>query len=239
MGRLTICDRAPGHSTKVICQCSCGNYTVISAQSFFRETTKSCGCYLLEQKRQTMKEIGEKAYYKDYSNRHNPYYLFKQPVMNEFVEGCQVWEIECKKCHRVYEEVPAQLVSETRPKGNNPCECWRKARWSKGVYKIISILEKEKIRYEMDKSFDSLYFDFYLPDNNILIEDDGEQHYMRMGTLTEEELEEKLTKQKKYDIIKNRWVYEHNIRLFRIPYWDYANINSYEDIINIKYEVKE
>ena len=188
-------------------------------------------------------------YYKDYSKVDNLYYIFRSPIKEEFIDGCQVWEIECKRCHKIYKEVPSMIVSEKRQRGNNPCECWKRTKQSKGSYKIMSILDKQNISYEIEKAFDTckspsnhlMYFDFYLVNENILIEYDGEQHYRGTnftGVMSKDELNEKLTKQKEYDIIKNRWALEHNIRLYRIPYYDYSNINEYEDIINEKYEVK-
>lgn len=59
----------------------------------------------------------------------------------------------------------------------------------------------------MEKTFDTcisplghkLPFDFYLPTENIVIEYDGEHHYKVAFGQTED----KLKKQKEYDIIKN------------------------------------
>ena len=63
-------------------------------------------------------------------------------------------------------------------------------------------------------------FDFYLPDQNILIEYDGEQHFHKV-------------KNDRYgyegivarDNYKNQWCQENNIPLIRIPYTDYDKIN--------------
>lgn len=85
----------------------------------------------------------------------------------------------------------------------------------------------------MEKVFDSclspknkyLPFDFYLPDYNILIEYDGEQHYkVSFG-----QNEEKLLKQQEYDKIKTEWCKQNNIKLVRIPYFN-KNIKL-EDLI--------
>lgn len=94
-----------------------------------------------------------------------------------------VWKIECRKCGKIYYDAPNELISEKRTHGNNPCQCWRKH--SIGVYKIINLLDTHNIIYELEKKFPTclsdkgnmLPFDFYLPDYNILIEYDGEQHF--------------------------------------------------------------
>ena len=60
-----------------------------------------------------------------------------------------------------------------------------------------------------------LFFDFYLPDYNTLIEYDGRQHY----EIAFNQGEEKLILQKKYDKIKNKWCKNNKIILIRIPYF--------------------
>lgn len=103
----------------------------------------------------------------------------------------------------------------------NPCECWKK--YNIGVQKVISILQKNNIKYEQEKKYDTcvlpkgfkLPFDFYLPEYNILIEYDGEQHFKVAFGQTEE----KLILQKQYDEIKNQWCKDNNIKLIRIPYY--------------------
>ena len=56
---------------------------------------------------------------------------------------------------------------------------------SKGEAKIQSILERNNIKFETQKQFDTCRvgnnirarFDFYIPDKNYLIEYDGNVHY--------------------------------------------------------------
>lgn len=103
----------------------------------------------------------------------------------------------------------------------NPCSCWK--TYSIGVQRIITILKKNNISYELEKKFDTcispkgncLPFDFYLPDYNILIEYDGQQHFK----ISFGQDENKLIKQKEYDKIKNEWCKNNNIHLIRIPYY--------------------
>lgn len=71
----------------------------------------------------------------------------------------------------------------------------------------MAILDRYKINYEQEKTFKTcisdkgylLPFDFYLPNYNILIEYDGEQHYKICFNNTEE----KLLEQQKRDKIKD------------------------------------
>lgn len=74
------------------------------------------------------------------------------------------------------------------------------------------------------KGSDMLPFDFYIPEQNILIEYDGQHHFEPIkGWGGEEKF--KLTQEN--DQIKNKYCEEKNIKLLRIPYTD-----SKEDIIN-------
>lgn len=102
---------------------------------------------------------------------------------------------------------------------------------SKGEREITRILNQYNIKNISQYKFDdckfkqSLPFDFYLPDYNILIEYDGEQHYKifdYFGGL------DKFVDTKIRDTIKNEYCNKNNIKLIRIPYWDY---NKIEDIL--------
>lgn len=102
---------------------------------------------------------------------------------------------------------------------------------SKGEREITRILSQYNIKSISQYKFDDckfkqcLPFDFYLPDYNILIEYDGEQHYKifdYFGGL------DKFVDTKIRDTIKNEYCNKNNIKLIRIPYWDY---NKIEDIL--------
>ena len=140
-GYLTICDRGPntgsGRGANVICKCHCGNYTMIKLLAFKNGTTKSCGCFNKEQKKNIMKEIGKQSNPKDYSKKENPYYDFIKQLNEKDKTNSFYWEIKCKKCGKTYKEIPSYLISSTRRKGNNPCDCWKHI--SKGVLKIKPI----------------------------------------------------------------------------------------------------
>ena len=76
-----------------------------------------------------------------------------------------------------------------------------------------------------------LRFDFHLPEYNLFIEYDGEQHYfpVNFGGWNEKDLQDNFEKIKYYDCLKNKYCEENNINLLRIPYWEKDNI---EIIIN-------
>jgi hypothetical protein len=100
---LRICDRAPdnynGQKTFVICQCKCGNYTVIDLRNFRTGHTKSCGCYSKEKHKEFCREIGKLPKKgRDYSKIENPYYIFLERTGQKDKNNSFYWYIKCKKC---------------------------------------------------------------------------------------------------------------------------------------------
>lgn len=102
--------------------------------------------------------------------------------------------------------------------------------------KVRKWLEKKDInfvqqyRYEDCRYKRKLPFDFYLPDFNICIEVDGEQHYksgvrIKGITFTEEDL--KGIQQR--DLIKTQYCLSHNIKLIRLPYFLFQSKHKYEE----------
>ena len=61
-----------------------------------------------------------------------------------------------------------------------------------------------------------LSFDFYLPDYNLCIEYDGEQHYKEMRY--SKDGKSGLDRVMETDLLKNKFCLQHNIKLIRIAY---------------------
>lgn len=96
------------------------------------------------------------------------------------------------------------------------------------------------IKYEKQKRFEDcrnkrkLPFDFYLPLYNCCIEVDGEQHYDKervFGATTKEEKEELFNLRKELDGIKTQYCENNNIKLLRIPYWEFNQNEDYKKSI--------
>ena len=101
---------------------------------------------------------------------------------------------------------------------------------SKGEIKIEEILLKYNIndyifqyRFEKCKHIRTLPFDFYIPSLNTVIEYDGKQHF-KYGCFNMTLLD--LMNLKHRDNIKTRYCNDNNIKLIRVPYWDYKNIEE-------------
>lgn len=224
--RLTICDRGPNpksKKTQVICKCDCGKYICINLQDFKENKVKSCGCLRAEQNnRKPPRDWTSPTY------NTNPFYEYIQEIVDKKIGRQRVYIIKCRKCGKLYEGAPVELISNRRQKGMNPCSCWRKQ--SHGVDKICNILTQLKIDFIQEKTYDDLIspkgsklrFDFYLPKYNILIEYDGQHHYQE----TFGQNQEKLLLQQQYDKLKEEWCIKNNIPLIRIPYYEYEKISE-------------
>lgn len=113
---------------------------------------------------------------------------------------------------------------------------------------IEKILKKFKLRSGKDyisearfddcKHISNLYFDFYFPNRNIVLEYDGQQHYkpVRFGGISQEKAEENFNSQKMRDKIKKEYCKNNKIKLIRIPYWKKEEIEKIlVKELNLKY----
>lgn len=114
----------------------------------------------------------------------------------------------------------------------------QKCGFSSGETEIMNILDKNNILYDPQHTFDEckdkqvLPFDFYIYDKNTCIEYDGAQHFKPISTWGGEKYFED---RKRKDEIKNKYCEDNGIKLIRIPYWDFNNIEQIlkdEQIIN-------
>lgn len=103
-------------------------------------------------------------------------------------------------------------------------------RKSKGEEIIKSILEELKIDFISQYKFKDckdllpLPFDFYLPNYNLIIEYDGEQHFDVNRAFNSNE--NKFWETVIHDAIKNAYCEDNNINILRIPFWEYNNIKE-------------
>lgn len=94
---------------------------------------------------------------------------------------------------------------------------------SYGERKIIKTLNNESVEYIHQHKFDNcvdkkkLIFDFYLPEINLCIEFDGQQHFKPIEFFGGEE---SFLALKRRDRIKNNYCEENKIKLLRISYED-------------------
>lgn len=160
--------------------------------------------------------MGRKTHkqYVDDLNKVNPHLH----ILSTYINNKTKITIQDDRCGHIWDVVPNVLLS-------GKCSC-SKCNCTKGENRIIKFLEDNNIDYIFQKSFDdlkyknTLFYDFYIPFSNTLIEYDGEFHYEDIfGNGTFENA-------KKRDDIKNEYARKNNITLIRIPYWDFDNIET-------------
>ena len=99
---------------------------------------------------------------------------------------------------------------------------------SKGEKSINEVLKKYNINYIPNNRFKDctglpnkkgfcyeLKYDFFIPDKNMIIEFDGEQHFKPISSMRGES---GFDKNQKYDKIKNDYCEKNGIKLIRIPW---------------------
>lgn len=110
---------------------------------------------------------------------------------------------------------------------NLPISTMSGLNMSEGELKIREWLIENLIEYETEKTFEDLVnvfnlrIDFYLPKHKIAIEFDGAYHFHEFEWVGGKET---LEKTKIRDEIKNDYCKKNNIKMIRIPYWEFKNI---------------
>jgi len=116
-----------------------------------------------------------------------------------------------------------------------------KCKNSKGESRIIKFLDEQNIEYEYQKRFDGLVginnwklsYDFYIPNKNMLIEYQGEQHNHSVECFGGDKT---FQRQKEHDKRKKKYAKDHNIKLLEIWYWNFDDI---ENILQKELNIKE
>lgn len=197
---------------QIYCLCDCGKEKWVSRQDLLSGDTKTCGCGIGLVGSNYIDEIG---------NKYGLLTVIEKYGKNQ--EGRILWRCKCDCGNEkitLGKSLRAGLVKS--------CGCIH----SLGEQKINNILTELNINFISQKAFADLksdlgrplFFDFYLPDYNILIEYQGEQHYNynNRGWNTKENF--KLIQRR--DKLKRQYCVDHNILLIEIPYTDYDKINK-------------
>ena len=145
-------------------------------------------------------------------------------LSTEYIKSTSKLKVQCPKGHE-YE------VSWGHFNNGGRCPVCNSSR---GEKRISLFLKENNINYEAQKSFKEcsykrmLPFDFYLPDYDICIEYDGQQHYniIDFSGKNQKRAEEQFKQTRIKDNIKTQYCLDNNIKLIRIPYWDFKNIEN-------------
>ena len=211
-------------------KCICGKEVELDTSQIKTKKQLSCGCQLpiniKDLKGQRFGKLKVISYTEKRAN-----------------EGSIIWRCECD-CGNIIEVPTYNLVTNH----TTSCGCKQKETLAnktyKGESKISNILKENNITYETQKFFSDLkdknilFFDFFLPKYNCLIEFDGEQHYRYIPFFYK--TQEQFKTAQSHDQLKNEYCLKNNIPLIRIPY-AYLNDIVLEDLLpqTSKFLIKE
>lgn len=134
-------------------------------------------------------------------------------------------EFKCKKCGNIWEATPNAVL---RGSGCPSCNQSRGERTIKRELQNKNVKYIPQYRFADCKKEYCLPFDFYLPNHNICIEYDGQQHFKptNFGNCSREKAINEFNKIKERDAIKTQYCIDNDIVLIRIPYWEFKNIGK-------------
>ena len=143
-------------------------------------------------------------------------------IIGEYSTAFDKIKCGCKICGHIWEALPINLL-----KG---CGC-PNCKTSHGEKKINKFLSEHNIKYIPQHKFSGLKgvgnrllsYDFYLPDYNLLIEFQGEQHERSVEYFGGED---QFKIQQEHDKRKREYSKSHNINLLEIWYYDEDNIEE-------------
>ncbi len=178
-------------------------------------------CTIDKSKKNYTKKL--ETFIEEANDRHDCKYDYSKTIYKNSMTKIKVI---CKK-HGMFDTYPFSHIDK-RGIGCPTCKL------SKGELEILKFLKLNNIKYIQQYKFEecrnknTLLFDFYLPNLNICIEYDGEQHYKEKDFFGGNEGFCKIIKN---DQIKNDFCMINNIQLLRISYKE--NIFEKLKVINI------
>lgn len=206
-------------STNIEVKCVIHNEVIESSPSHIlrgRNLCKKCNAeYLSKSQRKD-----EKLFKEELKSKHGGKIVTSSPYVNTHKKI----DLECKVCNTSFRTSPNAVL---RLSGCPTCA------ESKGESFIRSILLRLNEPFEMQKGFigckykRQLYYDFYLPDREVLIEYDGKQHYEPIEFFGGyDTFQDQLSRDK----VKNDYAKDNGYTLIRIPY--NKNFNEVESKLN-------
>lgn len=237
---LTVIKRAEDHITpsgqkKVqwVCKCKCGNITIVSSQDLKSGHTKSCGCIPKKKKGSGLIDLTGKRFGKLVVLKRDEDYYYKN---KEKIIASPRWLCQCD-CGNIIVAQGGNLRS------GNTTNCGCENKKSKSETIIDEFLTNKGVKFFREYTFDDLKnnrgnllrFDFaILNDKNnviILVEYQGEQHYIDCGSFGYYQRNYSDKEKKKYCETKK-------IPLYEIRYDEDINL-SLNKLLNVINKIKK
>lgn len=201
-----------------ICECECGTIKPVWVMNLINDRSKDCGC-------------GRKAMLRETRTKNLVGQRFGRLTVIELLEESdksnrRLYRCRCDCGNEIITSSICLLGRHT-----SSCGCLV-SYWNMYIDNFLTDNNiPHKPEYPVIIDGHRYRFDFYLFQYNLFIEYDGIQHYEQMRFYGEdkEKNEKNLREIQERDKIKNKYCYDNNINLLRIPYWETKNI---ETIIN-------
>lgn len=170
-----------------------------------------------------LKRKGNLQFQEDFEKVHGTGF-----ILEEYTTSMTKIKVICPLKHEFYIK-PNDLLQ-----GVGCYQCYNINNSSKGVGRIRKYLVDKDIKFEVEKIFkdcknpktnNNLRFDFYIPEYNICIEFDGQQHFKDIPLFGGAK---EFINMRFRDSIKNEYCKNNNINLIRISYKD----KNIEEILN-------
>lgn len=201
-----------------ICECECGTIKPVWVINLINNSSKDCGC-------------GRKRMLRETRTKNLVGQRFGKLTVVELLEESDKFNRRLYRCRC---DCGNEIITSSIcliGKHTSSCGCLT-SYWNMHINNFLTENQIcHKVEYPVVIDDVRYRFDFYLPQYNLFIEYDGQQHYepMRFYGSNKEKNEEELRKVQERDKIKNKYCEENHINLLRIPYWETKNI---ETIIN-------
>lgn len=214
-----------------------GDYTGTNSNMIFLHNTDSCGfqfqmtphnfiqggqrCPLCAKKsRQEKLAKTQEQYESEIYDLYGDEYI----VIGKYINAYSYIEIKHKSCGHIFNIMAQKMFYNTKicPYCEQP---------TKGERRIINYLDSNgKNEYIYQKRYEDLKgvnngllsYDFYIPEDNMLIEYQGEYHDGTVDIQSEDDFK----RQQEHDRRKREYAKNHNINLLEIWYWDFDNIEE-------------
>lgn len=215
----TLLDNYTDSRTKIRIECGkCNRIFSILANGY----RQGAGCQpcVIDQTRLTYDEV---------KNRIECY--GDKLISLEYINTCSPLKIQCGNCNQIFEK---NLTSTYRPF----CKFCNSTKLEKQMMMYLKKYNLEFVDQKMYKDCLSEHnkqfrFDFYLPNENIIIECDGEQHFKPLKFRSKNyDIEEWFHIIQERDKLKTRYCIENGIKIIRISYKEMKNFETFEKIMD-------
>ncbi len=149
----------------------------------------------------------------------------------EYINTKSLLQIQCGNCNQIFEK---SLRRDYTPF----CKFCNSTKLEK---QMIMYLNNNNIEFVSQKMYKDCLsknncqfrFDFYLPNDNIIIEADGQQHFKPLRFRNKNyNIEEWFKIIQQRDKIKTKYCIDNNIKIIRISYKEIEDKNSFENTMN-------